>query len=142
MVVNFWTFSKRKNSTSKPTGNAAFTFSNVLLKDECGIISPVIEIYESAAFNPYNLNYAYIDSFHRYYFVSDWVWIVGRWECRLTVDVLASFKTEIGDADKYILRSAHTYNADIIDSFYPTKNKITAKITKTFFFILTPLINY
>ena len=126
MVVNFWTFSKRKNSTSRPTGNAAFTFSNVVLKDESGILQPILEIFQSQAFNPYDLNYAYIDDFHRYYYVSDWVWIVGRWECRLIVDVLASFKTEIGVHDKYILRCASAYNPDVVDSFYPTINKINA----------------
>ena len=104
MTVTFWNFSKKSNSTARPSGTAAGTF-DVKLKDACGILHPVLEIYKDASFNPHNWNYAYIASWGRYYYVSDWQWVLGRWECTLDVDALASYRTEIGNASKYILRS-------------------------------------
>lgn len=123
MNVDFWTFAKKANSTARPTANPAYTFS-CTLKDASGVLRPVLEIFQSQAFNPALLNYARITSYGRYYYVSDWEWVVGRWECTLKFDALASFKTEIGAADKYILRAASAYNSDIIDTFYPTLERV------------------
>ena len=120
MTVDFWTFSKRKNSTARPSGNPAYTF-NCVLKDASGILRPVLEIYQSAAFNPSALNYARIIAYGRYYFVTDWEWIVGRWEVTLQVDTLASYKVQIGNAEKYVLRSAKKRNPNVIDTFYPSE---------------------
>ena len=125
MNVNFWTFAKKANSTARPTANPAYTFS-CTLKDASGVLRPVLEIYQSQSFNPASLNYAYIASYGRYYYVSDWQWVVGRWECTLKFDALASYKLEIGSADKYILRAASAYNPDIVDTFYPTIEKVNA----------------
>lgn len=118
MTVNFYTFSKRQNSTARPTGAAAESF-DCKLKDSSGVLRPTLEVYKTAAWNPTALNYAYIAAYSRYYYVSDWQWIVGRWECMLTVDVLASWKTQIGAASKYVLRAAADWNDDIVDTLYP-----------------------
>lgn len=118
MTVDFWTFSKRQNSTAQPGTNPALSVSCVL-KDQSGVLHPVLEIYQSAAWNPSAYNYARISDYNRYYYVSDWVWIVGRWECTLNCDALASFKTYIGAATKYVLRSSNTYNSMIVDTLYP-----------------------
>ena len=123
MNVDFWTFAKKSNSTARPSASPAYTFS-CTLKDASGVLRPVLEIYQSAAFNPSGLNYARIATYSRYYYVTDWQWILGRWECTLQVDTLASYKTEIGNASKYVLRSAYEYDADIIDTFYPTLEKV------------------
>ena len=40
----------------------------------------------------------------------------------LNVDVLASFKSEIGASRQYVVRSAHNFDGNIIDTLYPTKN--------------------
>ena len=71
--------------------------------------------------NPMRYNYCYLPDFERYFFVRSWSWIVGRWECALEVDVMASFKTEIGNTNAFILRAASQYDADIIDTKYPTR---------------------
>ena len=118
MTVDFWTFSKRKNSTARPSGNPACTF-NCVLKDASGILRPVLEIYQSAAFNPSALNYARIAAYGRYYYASEWEWIVGRWEVTLQVDAMASYRTEIGNSEKYVLRSAKAHTPSAVDTLYP-----------------------
>lgn len=118
MNVDFWTFRKRQNSTAQPGTNPAVTLACVL-KDNSGVLHPVLEIYQSAVWNPSAYNYARISAYDRYYYVADWQWIVGRWECTLNSDPLASFKTQIGAATKYILRSSNTYNNMIVDTLYP-----------------------
>lgn len=122
MTVHFYTFAKRANSTARPT-NPVLVEVLVKLKDESGVLCPVLEIANGATWNPSALNYAWIGDYNRYYFVSDWVYIGGRWECSLKVDVLASWKTEIGALSKYILRSASDYNINIVDEFYPVSTQ-------------------
>ena len=119
MTVDFYTFSKRENSTARPSGSAAASFS-CTLKDRSGVLRPVLEIYNTAAWNPTALNYAHIAAYGRYYYVTDWTWIVGRWECTLEFDALASWKTNIGATYKYILRCASEQNVDVVDTYYPS----------------------
>lgn len=119
MTVSFWTnLYKRSNSTMQPIGSAAGTF-NCVLKDASGILNPVIEISNGATWNPSIYNYAYISNYGRYYYVSDWNYIGGRWECSLEVDALASHKASIGAQSMYIVRSSAEYNKNLIDDFYP-----------------------
>ena len=118
VAVNFWAFSKRENSTAIPSGTPANTFS-CNIKAESTILSPVLEIGLGMSFNPSDLNYAQIAPFSRYYFVTDWQWSQGLWICTLQVDPLASYRTEIGNTTKLIIRSSHSSTHSIIDSLYP-----------------------
>lgn len=117
ITVNFYSFTKRDNSTKRPTGGAAFSAS-CDLKEECGIINPRLIVHGTG--NPSAYNYAHISAFGRYYFISEWTWMLGNWECSLYVDVLATYKTEIGDSTEYIARASAEYDGDITDSLYPT----------------------
>lgn len=66
--VQFYVFSKRKNSTAQVSGTG--TTVPVLLKDECTQENPVLKIH-SADFSTYaNYNYVYIPIFSRYYFIT------------------------------------------------------------------------
>ena len=129
MIVNFYSFQKKKNSTAQPLISTATTLTSVQLKDSTGIMNPVLLINPNNAalpnpFVPSGFNYANIPSFGRYYFVSDWAWKNGLWECSLTVDVLASFRTAIGNTSAYVERSAAAYNGNIIDNLYPAKTDV------------------
>ena len=115
LAVNFYTFSKRINSTARPSTPELSV--QAVLKDNSGVSEPVLEI--NMTNNPGNLNYAYIPQFSRYYYVNDWVWILGRWEVSLSVDVLATFRPTIGSTNKFVLRSAYEQNKAINDIFYP-----------------------
>lgn len=128
MVINLYSFSKKKNSTARPTGSGT-QLSSVQLKDATSLMQPVIIINQATTgmpspFNPSAFNYAYIAKFSRYYFISDARWINGLWELYLTVDVLASFKTEISGLSEYVVRAASAFDGSITDTTYPTNTGI------------------
>ena len=116
--VKFYSLSKKLNSTKQPSG-AALAELTCVLKDGTGIISPVIEVNISS--NPATWNYCYISDFSRYYFVSEWTYFRGVWTASLSVDVLASFKTQIGGSTQYVTRSEKKYDPLLCDTRYATK---------------------
>lgn len=121
MTIKFYTgFSKRINSTKRPTGNAQLTLEGDL-RDATSVEKPVIKIKNMGATSPTPYIYAYIEKFSRYYFVSDWVYETGFWYCHLTEDYLASWKTYIGSTNAYIDRASSQYDGNIIDTRYTTK---------------------
>ena len=116
MNITFYNFSKRDNSTKQPTGGTVISCE---LKSQTTIIAPSIVIKNAPSGLSTAWNYCYIPDFSRYYFITNWTWLNGVWEIACSVDVLASFKGEIGNTSAYIIRSASRYNGDILDSFYP-----------------------
>lgn len=122
MHIDFYTtFSKRKNSTLQPSGTAALTLSGYM-REPCSILSPVINIERlSADACPEAYTYAMIPVFQRYYFVKDWTWNNGVWQVSMEVDVLASWRTYIGNMTEYVLRTDSTsdFNGAITDTMYP-----------------------
>ena len=117
--ITFYSFAKRDNSTKVPTGSG--TNYSCVLKAGSGILNPTISLDIGLVNNPSNFNYAYIQEFGRYYFVDEWVFDNRLWTAHLTVDVLATYKTEIGNSTLYVLRSADSYDGTIIDTLYPSK---------------------
>lgn len=118
--VTFYTMQKRDNSTKRPTGTGA-SFACVL-KNDCGVISPRIELQLDIASNPRAWNYCYIAAFDRYYFVREWTYSTRLWIANLTEDVLASWKDTIGTSELYVVRSASSYNLRVQDSIYAPLN--------------------
>lgn len=113
--VDFYTFSKRKNSTAIPTG-AAYTVP-VLLKDSCSQESPVLQIH-SASFSTFaNYNYCYIAFFRRYYFIDSKEVHTGSeiW-FYLKEDYLASFKSAIQAQTGVYIEYSSTPSTYLIDS--------------------------
>lgn len=113
--VVFYTFSKEVNSTAQPTG--AGTSFDCILRSDTSVISPSIELMTSG--NPCSYNYCHISDFGRYYFVQDWISVKGRWVAKLTVDVLATYKSQITASSQYVSRSASSKDEYISDGFYP-----------------------
>lgn len=113
ITATFYTFSKKKNSTKRPTGGTDFS---VELKDPTSILNPQLLLKTS---NPRAYNYCYIASFDRYYFISDWVSDHGLWVAQCAVDVLASWRTSINSSSQYVVRSASAFNTYIPDGLYP-----------------------
>ena len=118
MTVQLYTFSKKDNSTAKPSG--AGTQFSCVLKDSSGILAPSLE-FGAGIGNPRSYNYAYISDYGRYYYVDDWTYYRGTWSASLRVDALASWKSYIGGASHYILRAADdaAWNPWVIDNKYP-----------------------
>lgn len=124
ITVNFYTFSKKTNSTKQPTGTAALSAS-CLLKDATSIIAPIFQIRTS---DPTAYNYCYCPAFHRYYFISDITWNKGYWEIRCKCDVLATYKATIGSTTGYMLRSSTQSDGAIVDELYPATAAVNTEI--------------
>lgn len=119
MNITYWTgYSKKKNSTTRPTSG---TDATVTLKDDCSILNPVFD----CAGVPDNVNYIYVSDFGRYYFVSDVVHITAdRIQIHCSVDVLASYKSQIGGYTAFVERSASSYNLNISDALIKSTTEI------------------
>ena len=114
--ITFYKFNKNENST-KIVNVDGEAFQCVLI-EPTDIINPRIALTHV---NPTEYNYAHIPVFNRYYFINNWSWSGGRWVALFNVDVLASFKTEIGQSRQYVVRSASQSDGSIIDTLYPTR---------------------
>lgn len=120
MTVQMYNFSKKLNSTAKPSGTG--TQHDCKLKAGCSEHDPVLLLQSTSLYD-----YAYISAWGKYYFVHDIVFQNNNIsEYHLTEDVLATYKTPIGSTIARIIYSASaTRNPDIIDS------RIQIKATKT-----------
>lgn len=141
-TAEFFQFSKKRNSTKQPTSGSGTTYSNLELKDDCSILNPIIRLRVAGmpvpSVAPVNtFTYCYIGKFNRYYFIDDWVYTAGMWEGHLSIDVLASHKTEIGASSEYVVRSASTKDGSIIDTLYPATSNITLTNTNKTLNLLT-----
>lgn len=121
MQINLWSeFFKRENSTKLPVVTADKVLTGYL-KEPCSVENPIFKIERLPTdICPEIYVYAYIQTFSRYYFVDDWIWVDGLWECHLKEDYLGSWKTQIGLTEAYIERSAEAFNPTIQDKLYPT----------------------
>ena len=133
MIVNLFQFSKRTNSTKLPAAGSGYELSNVVLKEPTDFLHPVIRITAAgiggATVAPIVYNYAQIPKFSRYYFIDNWEYTGGCWECSLSIDVMGSWKASIGTMECYIDRSQSFYDSNVIDSLYPAKTNYSVLAT-------------
>jgi hypothetical protein len=124
--ITLYQFDKLHNSTKIPVVSAGTLATTCEIKTVCSAFVPVVTFTDTTftsndqLYAPTRYNYAYISDFSRYYWITNWSWNNGIWAASLQVDVLASFKTDIGSSSQYVLRSASRYNSDIADSKYIT----------------------
>ena len=123
-TVKLYSFSKRDNSTKRPAADAGTSF-NCILKTGSGIMHPTLSFDIGLVNDPSQYNYAYIPAFERYYFIEEWYFDRALWTATLKVDVLATYKPEIGDARLYVLRAYSDHDGRVIDNLYPTKSGCT-----------------
>lgn len=120
-TVSLWSFAKDSNSTKQPTGTGTQFSCSILTPSD--IIAPTVEI---SANDLTGYNYAYIPAFHRYYFIEGITFDSGLWRLALQCDVLATYKTVIGQQTLFVLRSSSTYDGTIRDNYYPMKGTISS----------------
>lgn len=97
---------------------AATSTHTILLKDGCSVDNPVVT-FSAVASAIAPLNYAYIDAFGRYYYITDRKSLVnGVVELTLESDPLQSFETEIGACDAIIRRQQSEANGYLQDDQY------------------------
>lgn len=114
-----WSFDKKRNSTKLPTTTGDKYEGE--LKQNFSLIGLEVTLNMGQVLYTPTYNYAYIPNLRRYYFITDWVYTAGLWVAVLAVDVLATYKTEIGNSKQYVTRAYSSYDPNIIDTAYPTK---------------------
>ena len=125
--VQFGTVYKRHNSTFRGASGSHWLTLAVTLKEQCSVLKPSFfvdvsgnEIFLSGG----TLNHCYVSLFDRYYFIDEWTYERGHWRADCSIDVLASWRSSIGNSSQYVLRSASESDGTVFDSLYPTKNAI------------------
>lgn len=111
-IIVYSGFSKKTNSTKQPSGG---TTKSVVLKNPTSVIRPTFVI------TGFDTSWNYIQWGNRYYFVDDIVILTdtqAAYTCSL--DVLATYKTQIGSSSEYVVRADSAYNPLLIDTLYPT----------------------
>lgn len=111
MVVYFYNFQKRKNSTAIPSGMG--TEREVRLKDNCSVLAPVLEVSGLSA--PPVETYVVIPDFHRNYFIDNWSYFRGIWTCTCKEDYLGSWKSSIMATRAFVVLSSNNYSQYAID---------------------------
>lgn len=127
--VNFYAFSKKRNSTAVPSSGA--TTINVTIKEPSSILTPELLISQSAMSSsstpPTSFTYAYIAKFARYYFVNDWVYEGNMWRASLSVDPLATFRSRILTSSQYVTRASNEFNTSVSDVMFPATVSTTVE---------------
>lgn len=93
MHVKLFNFTKRNNSTKRPAEKSAVTLTGVNFKEPVNMRKPTL-IFQSLE-EPFN-SYNYLEFKGKYFFIDSWEYNSPFWIAHCHVDVLASFKKEIG----------------------------------------------
>ena len=131
LKVVLYRHNKKINSTATPPATVINQEFEGVMIDGADMLHPKIAVkFLTSNACPDIFNYAYIDSFSkRYYYIDNWSYDGGRWVAFMSVDVLASYKADIGASVQYILRSAKQNDPFICDMLYPVTSAIN--ITRT-----------
>ena len=118
MTIKTWSnFSKRRNSTKQPTGGNSVTCT---LKETTSIEKPTFVL----ASNDFSINY--VQAFGEYYFVDDVKSVRnGIIEISCSIDVGATYKSEIGSYTAFIERAATYHNDSLPDPYVAMMNDET-----------------
>ena len=118
MRIEFWTLSKKPNSTAVP--GQPDTTQNMDLKSPCSVESPVIVLRNGGGVPGWN--YCRIPGFSgRYYWIDNWTYEDNCWIGELSVDVLGTYRGTIGSTSYYVLRSSTSFDTNVVDMLYPLK---------------------
>ena len=107
----------------QPGVNDTYDEYTIYLKQPCSILTPEIVLDTGNYTNRPLYNYVYLTDFGRWYFITDIISDGKLWIFKCKVDVLASFRTGIGDWSGYVLRSSHESDGHVSDGAYPGLSK-------------------
>lgn len=118
-ITAYSNFKKAVNSTLIPSGGTSI---------DCVLKAPTSRFKPTFKITRFNLAWNYIKWDNRYYYVDDIVILtndIAEFTC--SVDVLATFKSDIGASRQFVVRSASAHNDLICDRKYPTFNAATVQ---------------
>lgn len=117
-IIRLYNFAKDRNSTKRPTADPVVCTGT--FKDAVDLVHPSVLMTDPEGFIQSGYNYCYIPSVGRYYYIDNITMQTSNLALlTLTEDVLATYKTQIGNSSQYVLRSASNYNAQVMDTMYP-----------------------
>ena len=90
------------------------------LRDDCSIVDPVIKVEGIVGSNLTSCNYAYIEEFGRYYYITNIVCSGKLFEVHMHVDVLMTYKSGIRTNSAVISRQENNYNLYLQDGVFKT----------------------
>ena len=95
---------------------------NGTLRAECSVLNPSIEVEKVDSIEGEKVgsiatyNYAYIEDFGRYYYITDIVAVTDKfWKISLKVDVLMSYGDDILQLEANVLRNEYDFNLMLDD---------------------------
>lgn len=116
LTINFMYNNEPMNKISK-SPSTLFSLEGTL-KDEASIVDPEILVAYS---NPITANYAYIQQFSRYYYITDITSVrTGLWRIKMHTDVLKTFSEGILGSPAIIAKTSNRgyYNLYLNDADY------------------------
>lgn len=120
--IKLGSFAKKENSTAQPN-TTDWAEYDVTLKNGADLSNPTLEL---------SMAWTYASAYNYAYFMNRYYFIVGKNMIRenlcvfdLKIDVLATWKTQIGNNSFYVLRSTSASNGNIRDNLYPIKANAT-----------------
>lgn len=122
--ADFFVLTKKRNSTLQPSGTGQYSLSVTLNDADTSLLSPSLRL-RIPSDGILLCNYVHIIKFRRYYWIDDWTYNAdGTWTANCSIDVLASWKSNIISSPGYIGRAetASIQNAYALDTFYPSTN--------------------
>lgn len=124
------TFYKNLSDNNKIRKNISYlkSVNNCYLKDNCSMHNPILILSKESVPSLKNANYAYLDTFERYYYINDIVLTTAEIaEVHMTVDPLMSFANDILSIKCVIDRQENLFNKKIVDQNAPIRvNRIVS----------------
>ena len=133
MVIRLYRCNDDTRKLNKTLTNGV-SMSGCTITQPCDVLRPkiILDASASVGWDTLNKNYAYIGTFGRYYFISDYtIDTAARVHLQLDVDPLYSFASTIGNSYQHIVRSESVNNGKptmIVDSKYPISPERDVKV--------------
>lgn len=120
--LDLYKFAKKKNSVQLPFNDyPRKNITGVTLKVPTSVTNPTFTIrWPDASDIDLDYNYVYCSALHRYYWIDDIIIVNDKiYDIICSVDVLATYRFDIGELTPYILRSGAVQSEDVVDTYYP-----------------------
>lgn len=144
VTCNLYIFPKRRNSTKQPENFTPYVMQGEIKESFSPLAFTLTFKFEGELHVP-PYNYCFVQELERFYFIDDWTFDGGLWVASCTVDVLATYKTQIGQSTQYVSRAYSAYDASIIDTTYLTSadsvTRLYSSISPTNFWGANPADN-
>ena len=118
ITMNLYTISDDERKVSKSIPVSPISSHTITLKDGCSVDEPVVTLTASIA-SIASANYAYIDTFGRYYWIRNRKSLVnGVVELTLESDPWMSFSSQLRSCKATITRNQNASNGYLLDDAY------------------------